>query len=108
MDESNRVVIEAWNTVLFEKFTRFKHLIIGGLVQHSDAAFARTRYAPGARVLDVGCGFGDSTLCLAAAEGERLKPQVVAALRTTLAPFVRDNGAWAPSSAWFINARRAG
>lgn len=69
MDESNRVVIQAWNTVLFEKFTRFKHLLVDGLSQHSDAAFARTRYAPGARVLDIGCGFGDSTLRIAASVG---------------------------------------
>jgi len=65
MDESNRVIVEAWNTVLFEKFCRFRHLIVEGLSQHSDAALARTRYQNGARVLDVGCGFGDSTLRIA-------------------------------------------
>src|SRR5512140_1916075 len=65
MDDSNRVIVEAWNTVLFEKFCRFKHLMIGGLSQHSNAALERTEYPEGARVLDVGCGFGDSTLRIA-------------------------------------------
>ena len=61
----NDVVIEAWNTVLFEKFLRFKHLLIGGLASHSDELFSRRLFPPGARVLDVGCGFGDSTVRIA-------------------------------------------
>ena len=59
---SNDIVIEAWNTVLFEKFSRFKHLLIDGLSSHSDEAFSRDLHPKGARVLDIGCGFGDSTL----------------------------------------------
>lgn len=65
MDKSNRVIVDAWNTVLYEKFCRFRHLLVGGLSQHSDAAFERCRYPEGARVLDIGCGFGDSTLRIA-------------------------------------------
>jgi ubiquinone/menaquinone biosynthesis C-methylase UbiE len=59
------IVVEAWNTILFEKFCRFRHLLVEGLSQHSDAALERCRYPKGARVLDVGCGFGDSTLRIA-------------------------------------------
>lgn len=70
MDDSNRVIVEAWNTVLYEKFCRFRHLLVEGLSQHSDAAFERCRHPEGARVLDVGCGFGDSTLRIA----ERVGP----------------------------------
>jgi ubiquinone/menaquinone biosynthesis C-methylase UbiE len=69
MDDSNRVIVEAWNTVLFQKFCRFKHLLVEGLAQHSDAAFERCHYPKGARVLDVGCGFGDSTLRIATRVG---------------------------------------
>jgi ubiquinone/menaquinone biosynthesis C-methylase UbiE len=65
MDDSNRVIVDAWNTVLYAKFRRFRHLLVEGLSQHSDAAFDRCRYPEGARVLDVGCGFGDSTLRIA-------------------------------------------
>ena len=61
----NSVIVEAWNTVLFDKFCRFRHLLVDGLSQHSDAALARRNYVPGQRVLDVGCGFGDSTLRIA-------------------------------------------
>jgi ubiquinone/menaquinone biosynthesis C-methylase UbiE len=65
----NEVVVEAWNTVLFEKFTRFKHLLIAGLAAYSDEVFSRRLYPAGARVLDVGCGFGDSAQRLAGAVG---------------------------------------
>src|SRR4051812_47863147 len=67
----NSIVIEAWNTVLFDKFVRFKHLMIDGLSRHSDEAFARHPFPPGARVLDIGCGFGDSTRRIARFVGPR-------------------------------------
>jgi ubiquinone/menaquinone biosynthesis C-methylase UbiE len=70
---SNDIVVEAWNTVLFEKFVRFKHLLIDGLSGHSDEALARHPHPKGSRVLDVGCGFGDSSRRIAktvAPEGE--------------------------------------
>ena len=65
MAGENDIVIEAWNTVLFDKFCRFKHLLIDGLSAHSNEALDRRRYPEGARVLDVGCGFGDSTRLIA-------------------------------------------
>ncbi len=65
----NEVVVEAWNTVLFEKFVRFKHLLIAGLAGHSDEILSRQLYRKGDRVLDIGCGFGDSTIKIAAALG---------------------------------------
>ncbi|MGV3653115.1 MAG: class I SAM-dependent methyltransferase [Noviherbaspirillum sp.] len=70
MDDSNRIIIEAWNTVLFEKFCRFRHLLVDGLARHSDAALERCPYSEGMRVLDVGCGFGDTTMRIA----ERVGP----------------------------------
>jgi len=62
---SNDVVVEAWNTVLYDKFVRFKHLLVAGLAGHSDEVLRRNTYPAGARVLDVGCGFGDSTIRIA-------------------------------------------
>jgi SAM-dependent methyltransferase len=151
LNDSNRIIVEAWNTVLYTKSCRFKHLLVDGLSQHTDAALERCRYSQGARVLDVGCGFGDSTLRIARSvgpsgkaigvdcaenfiraaeaearkekvdsahffvgdaqggdlrageEGEKRKPQVVAALKEALAPFTRPDGIWAPSSTWFIS-----
>ena len=55
------VIIKAWNTVLYQKFQRYRHLLVDSLIRHSDAALNFRGYAPGERVLDIGCGFGDST-----------------------------------------------
>jgi ubiquinone/menaquinone biosynthesis C-methylase UbiE len=66
---SNDVVVEAWNTVLYDKFVRFKHLLIAGLAGHSDEMLRRNLYPQGAKVLDVGCGFGDSTIKIARSVG---------------------------------------
>lgn len=67
---SNDIVIEAWNTVLFDKFTRFKYLFIEGYAAISEVALQRHQCGDGARVLDVGCGFGDCTIELAKIVGE--------------------------------------
>lgn len=60
---SNDIIIEAWNTVLFDKYVRFKHLFVEGLASHSDYALARQGYTPGMNVLDIGCGWsGEHTV----------------------------------------------
>jgi hypothetical protein len=41
---------------------------------------------------------------LAGEEGEKRRPQVIAALRDALAPYSRKDGVWAPSSTWFVTA----
>jgi ubiquinone/menaquinone biosynthesis C-methylase UbiE len=69
MAGENEIVIEAWNTVLFDKFHRFKHLLIEGLAPHSNEALGRRAYPEGSRVLDIGCGFGDSTQLIARCVG---------------------------------------
>ena len=71
MSDDNAVVVQAWNTVLYDKFCRFKHLLIDGLSAHSNQALSRGGYPEGARVLDVGCGFGDSTRLIAKRVGPK-------------------------------------
>jgi ubiquinone/menaquinone biosynthesis C-methylase UbiE len=67
--ESNDEATAAWNGVLFDKFDRFRELLIRGFTAHSDAVLARYPVGAGTRVLDVGCGFGDLTMALARAVG---------------------------------------
>ena len=71
MGSDNSVIVEAWNTVLYDKFCRFRHLLVDGLSQHSDAALQRCGYRDGERVLDIGCGFGDSTVRIAKSVASR-------------------------------------
>ncbi len=61
----NDIVVEAWNTVLFDKFVRFRHILIAGLAGHSNELLSRGLFGARDRVLDVGCGFGDSTIRIA-------------------------------------------
>lgn len=69
MESGNGVMVAAWNTVLFEKFCRFRHLVVEGTSQHSDASLDRCHYTAGDRVLDVGCGFGSTTQRIAGCVG---------------------------------------
>ena len=71
MSDANDIVIEAWNTVLFDKFSRFRHLVVDGLSAHSNEALARHPHPQGSRVLDIGCGFGDSTRLIASRVGPK-------------------------------------
>ena len=57
----NAEAIAAWDGPLFERFVRFKHLLTTGLSSHGDEALRLHPPQPGERVLDIGCGFGDST-----------------------------------------------
>ncbi|HLH89116.1 MAG TPA: class I SAM-dependent methyltransferase [Xanthobacteraceae bacterium] len=61
----NAIAIEAWNTVLFDKFCRFRYVLTQGLADHSDELLWRNPFPAGARVLDIGCGFGDTTQLIA-------------------------------------------
>ncbi len=57
--------VEAWNTVLFDKYTRFRKVMTRGLRVHGTVAIERHVPPSPARVVDIGCGFGDTTLALA-------------------------------------------
>ena len=65
MTDANAEAIQAWDGVLFEKFSRFRHLLTTGLATHGTEALRRHPPRAGARVLDLGCGFGDTTLDIA-------------------------------------------
>ncbi len=61
--------VQFWNTVLAPKFIKFKHILVDGLTQHSEAVFPNLPVKTGDRVLDVGCGFGDTAIQLAQRAG---------------------------------------
>jgi SAM-dependent methyltransferase len=65
----NREATEAWSGPLFERFVQYRDLVAGGLGAHGDAAMAAHPPRPGDRVLDLGCGFGDTTQRLASLVG---------------------------------------
>jgi SAM-dependent methyltransferase len=66
---SNEVTMEAWNGVLFDRFVRFRDIITTGLSAHGEQALRLHPPRSGDRVLDVGCGFGDTTQRLAGLVG---------------------------------------
>jgi ubiquinone/menaquinone biosynthesis C-methylase UbiE len=68
---SNEVPVEAWNTVLFDKFVRFRPVFSMGLAEHGDQPLKERPYALGERVLDIGCGWGDTTLSIARQVGPK-------------------------------------
>ena len=61
----NREATEAWSGPLFECFVQYRDLVAGGLGAHGEAALAAHPPRPGDRVVDLGCGFGDTTQRLA-------------------------------------------
>jgi SAM-dependent methyltransferase len=66
---SNREATDAWSGPLFDRFVQFRDLVAGGLGAHGEAAMEAHPPRPGDRVLDLGCGFGDTTQQLAALVG---------------------------------------
>jgi ubiquinone/menaquinone biosynthesis C-methylase UbiE len=63
--------VEFWNDTLAEKFTRFQEILMNGLSYHSRVPLERLTVTPGARILDVGCGWGDTAIVLARKTGPR-------------------------------------
>lgn len=65
----NEEATEAWSGVLFDRFVKYRDLVVAGLGQHGEAAMRMHPPKPGDRVFDIGCGFGDTTQELAGIVG---------------------------------------
>ena len=61
----NLEATEAWNGPLFDVWQDFQAVVVSNARAHGDAALADHHPEPGDRVLDIGCGLGDSTVQLA-------------------------------------------
>ena len=58
---ANAEAIAAWDGPLYDRFVRFREIVTTGLGAHGEAALELVPPRTGQRVLDVGCGFGDTT-----------------------------------------------
>jgi SAM-dependent methyltransferase len=61
----NEEAVEAWSGVLFDRWLAFRDVVTTQLAPISEEALRCHPPAPGSRVLDIGCGLGDTTLRLA-------------------------------------------
>lgn len=71
--EDNDEAIRAWDGPLFDRFLQFRHLLATSLGAHGEEALRISPPRAGERVLDIGCGFGETTLQIAelvGAQGE--------------------------------------
>lgn len=66
---ANEEAVEAWSGVLFDRWAKHRDVLAISIRPFSDAAYELCRPQPGERVLDVGCGLGETTLALAGMVG---------------------------------------
>ena len=66
---ANSEAITAWDGPLFDRFVKYRHIVVKGLEKFGDEALRVFPPPPGGRVLDIGCGFGDTTQQLAGLVG---------------------------------------
>jgi len=64
-DSDDTDFVKFWNQTLEPKFTKYRHILQGGLSRHSAAVIPKLPIKPGMSVLDVGCGWGDLSLQVA-------------------------------------------
>ena len=72
--DGNTEAITAWNTILFDKFLKYRPFVSTALGAHGDRGIERLAPSSGQRIVDIGCGFGDTTVQIA----DRVGPTGVA------------------------------
>lgn len=59
---SNDDFISCWNEILVPKWNRFRHLLSGNGAVHSKESYKHFNIQPGDKVLDIGCGYGETCI----------------------------------------------
>lgn len=98
--EDNEEAIRAWDGPLYDRFVRFRETVTSGLGAHGEEALRLHPPQPGQRVLDVGCGFGDTTQRIAGLVGPEGEAVGVDAASRFIEDAVREAG-----EAGVVNAR---
>jgi SAM-dependent methyltransferase len=63
--EAGNEFVDFWNEILAPKFIKYRHILVDGLTHHSAKIFPSLEVGEGDKVVDVGCGFGDTAIQLA-------------------------------------------
>jgi ubiquinone/menaquinone biosynthesis C-methylase UbiE len=68
---SQNQFVAFWNNVLVAKFESFRNILMEGLSYHSNVPLESLQLPQGVKVLDVGCGWGDTAIRLAKKVGPK-------------------------------------
>ncbi len=100
----NDEAIRAWDGPLYERFVRFREMVTSGLGAHGEEALRLHPPAPGQRVLDIGCGFGDTTQRIAGLVAPGGETVGVDAAPSFIADAIREAGEAGVDNARFLVA----
>jgi SAM-dependent methyltransferase len=92
---ANAEAIEAWDGPLYDRWVRFRHIVTDGLGAHGEEALRLYPPQRGQRVLDVGCGLGDTTRRIAelvGSDGEAVGVDAAARMIETAEREAREAG----------------
>jgi ubiquinone/menaquinone biosynthesis C-methylase UbiE len=102
--EDNEEAIRAWDGPLYDRFVRFRETVTTGLGAHGEEALRLYPPQPGQRVLDVGCGFGDTTQRIAGLVGPEGEAVGVDAAPRFIEDAIREAGEAGVANARFLVA----
>ncbi len=101
---ANNEAIRAWDGPLYDRFVRFRETVTTGLGAHGEEALRLHPPKRGQRVLDVGCGFGDTTQRIAGLVGPDGEAVGVDAAPRFIEDAVREAGEAGVTNARFLVA----
>jgi ubiquinone/menaquinone biosynthesis C-methylase UbiE len=101
---ANDEAIRAWDGPLYDRFVRFREIVTSGLGAHGEEALRLHPPQPGQRVLDIGCGFGDTTQRITELVGPAGEAVGVDAAPRFIEAAIRETGELGIANARFLVA----